>query len=152
MLELANILSPARTLCRAPVVSKKRFFETAAELINGDQKEIATELVFASLLAREKLGSTALGEGIAIPHCRMANCSQAVGSLITLSEPVDFEAPDRQGVDILFVLLVPEEGHQEHLDILAGLAGLLSRPDFCDQLRAANDASQLYQVAISYQP
>jgi PTS system nitrogen regulatory IIA component len=152
MLELAHILNPARTLCRAPVVSKKRFFETAAELISNEQQTLSSETIFSSLLSREKLGSTALGGGVAIPHCRMGTCTTAVGSLITLAEPVDFEAPDRIGVDILFVLLVPEEGHQEHLDILAGLAGLLSQAAFCERLRSASSAEQLFEAAVNYRP
>ncbi len=152
MLELANILSPARTLCNVPIVSKKRFFETAADLISSEQQALPNDTIFSSLLSREKLGSTALGEGIAIPHCRMAACTTVLGSLITLAQPVDFEAPDRIGVDILFVLLVPEEGQQEHLDILAGLAGLLSQAAFCEQLRGATSAEQLFEVAVNYPP
>ncbi len=150
MLDLNSILSPARSLCRAPLVSKKRFFEAASELVSQDQPQLAADVIYASLLAREKLGSTALGHGIAIPHCRLPDCNSALGALITLADPIDFEAPDQQAVDILFVLLVPEQGHQEHLDILAGLAGLLSQNDFCSQLRSAGDAAQLFDVATRF--
>jgi PTS system nitrogen regulatory IIA component len=150
MLDLSTVLTPGRTLCRAPASSKKRLFESAAMLIGENHKELAGNEVFASLLAREKLGSTALGDGIAIPHCRIGNCTTALGTLITLEQPIDFDAPDGNPVDILFVLLVPEEAHQEHLTILAGLAELLSNKEFCQGLRDASDSQELHRFAVEF--
>jgi PTS system nitrogen regulatory IIA component len=150
MFDLSTVLTPGRTLCKAPCVSKKRLFESAAELIGEVHQELASSEVFASLLAREKLGSTALGEGIAIPHCRVSHCTAALGTLITLEEPIDFDAPDGKPVDILFVLLVPEEAHQEHLTILAGLAELLSNKEFCQGLREASDSQELHRFAVGF--
>ena len=106
--------------------------------------------MFAQLTAREKLGSTGLGQGIAIPHCRVEECPQPLGTLLTLEQPIDFDAPDDQPVDLLFALLVPGEANQQHLDILAGLARLFHQPDFCRQLRAAQDATALFKVATQY--
>ena len=103
--------------------------------------------VLDHLIAREKLGSTGLGQGIAIPHCRIANCPQPLGTLVTLQEPIDFDAPDDAPVDLLFVLLVPQEADQQHLDILATIARLFSQPDFCTQLRAAPDTQTLFDLA-----
>ncbi len=151
-MHLNTILSPARTLCRARVVSRKRFFETVSGLIADDLPALAREAVFSRLLAREKLGSTALGDGVAIPHCRMSQCAEPVASLVTLAEPVDFEAADRQGVDIFFVLLAPERGGQRNLDILAELAGLLRQASFRQGLRDAADERLLFEAAVRFAP
>ncbi|MCZ6831467.1 MAG: PTS IIA-like nitrogen regulatory protein PtsN [Gammaproteobacteria bacterium] len=150
MLDLKTVLTPERTLCRALGASKKRLFESAANLISENHSELTASDVFGSLLAREKLGSTALGDGIAIPHCRISQCIAAVGTLITLEEPIDFDAPDSKPVDILFVLLVPEEAQQEHLTILGGLAELLSNKEFCQGLRDASDSQELHRFAVEF--
>ena len=151
-LELNSVLSPTRTQCCVSGISKKRLFELAAGFVADDQPSLTATEVHHKLLAREKLGSTALGKGIAIPHCRISNCQRALGTLITLSEPVDFDAPDGQPVDIIFMLLVPEEAHQEHLNILAGLARLLSDDAFCDGLREARSADDLFHAAVDFIP
>jgi PTS system nitrogen regulatory IIA component len=150
MQELAKILTPGRTACHIPGGSKKRLFETIAKIINQDQVSLPYSLVLSSLIGREKLGSTGLGEGIAIPHCRIDNCTHAMGVLVTLEEPIDFDAPDNKPVDLLFVLLVPQEAEQKHLDILAGIAGLFSQDKFCSAIRNAKDAESLYSVAINW--
>ena len=149
MQPLAQLLTPGRAVCHVPGVSKKRLFETIARIISEDQLSLPYDDVFTHLLAREKLGSTGLGQGIAIPHCRIDNCTRPVGTLLTLDEPIDFDAPDEQPVDLLFVLLVPGEAQQQHLDILANIARLFSQDDFCHELRAAQTDEALYQIAIS---
>ena len=151
MFRINSLLSPPRTLCRAPGLSKKRLFETAADFICEDQAGFSSDEVYGKLLAREKLGSTALGDGIAIPHCRISNCEEAIGALLTLKRGIDFDAPDNTAVDILFFLLVPEEAQQEHLNILAGLAQLLSNHSFCQALRGAGNNGQLYRAAVDFQ-
>jgi PTS system nitrogen regulatory IIA component len=150
MFQLDQLLTPERTWCSAHGVSKKRLFDTAASFICEDSTELESSEVYNNLLARERLGSTALGDGIAIPHCRISNCSEAIGSLITLDEGIDFDAPDAQAVDLLFILLVPEEAQQEHLNILAGLAQLLSNNDFCTSLRTASSNEELYRSAVGF--
>jgi PTS system nitrogen regulatory IIA component len=150
MQTLSTLLTPGRTVCKAPGVSQKRIFETAARIISDDQISLPYELVFSRLIAREKLGSTGLGKGIAIPHCRVNNCTHAMGTLITLDKPIDFDAPDSIAVDTLFVLLVPEEAQQQHLDILAEIARLFSQDNFCRQLRSAQDAATLFSTATSW--
>lgn len=147
MQALAKLLTPERTASQVPGLSKKRLFETIARIISEDQLSLPYELVFDQLFAREKLGSTGLGKGIAIPHCRVGNCTQPVGTLITLSEPIDFDSPDNEPVDLVFALLVPDGAHQQHLDTLAEIARKFSQDDFCNQLRKATDAAALYQVA-----
>ena len=150
MQSLATLLTPGRTACRVPGISKKRLFETIARIISDDQVSLPYDTVLSSLIAREKLGSTGLGQGIAIPHCRIGNCTHAMGTLITLEEGINFDAPDGKPVDILFVLLVPEEAQQQHLDILAGIAGLFSQGSFCSQLRQAGDNDSLFTTATNW--
>ena len=148
MQTLSNILAPTRVACHVPPVSKKRLFETMAQLICDDQSALEYNHVLDKLVERESLGSTGLGSGIAIPHCRVGNCSKPLGSLLTLAEPIAFDAPDDQPVDIFFVLLVPEEAHQEHLDILAQAADMFSREESRQQLREAQDATALYCAVL----
>ena len=101
-------------------------------------------------MAREQLGSTGLGKGIAIPHCRVPLCKDIMGMLITLEDPVDFDAVDGKPVDILFVLIVPEQEMDEHVRTLAGLAELFNDDDFCFTLRQTNNSEDLFNIAIMY--
>jgi len=148
---MKEILTPARTACQVPGVSKKRLFETIARIISDDQPSLEYEEVFTHLIAREKLGSTGLGQGIAIPHCRLDSCPRPLGTLVTLEQGIDFDAPDERPVDLLFALLVPGEANQQHLDILASVARLFHQADFCRQLRAARDAQSLYELATQHE-
>jgi len=149
-MQIKSILTPQRTLCNAPGGSKKRILENLATFISADLAFVDANDLFASLVAREKLGSTALGEGIAIPHCRLSNCAATTGALIKLDTPVDFEAPDGKPVDLVFVLLVPEEATQEHLDTLAEIAGLFSQETFRAKLRQAANNRELYETVVNY--
>lgn len=142
-----DILTPERTVCHVAGVSKKRLFETIARIFCEDQPSLEYEAVFSHLIAREKLGSTGLGKGIAIPHCRVDECPQPLGTLVTLQEGIDFDAPDEQPVDLLFALLVPGEAHQQHLDILANVARLFSQSEYCRALRSAESDSALFELA-----
>ena len=136
-----NHLAPERLLAlrSETVQSKKRLFEQAAASISAEF-DLDQESVYRSLLAREKLGSTAIGHGVAIPHSRMSGCSEPLGCLILLSEGVDFGAPDGADVEIAFILLVPEAATQGHLDLLASLANAFSRADIRDRLKKADSA------------
>jgi PTS system nitrogen regulatory IIA component len=146
---ITDLLSPDRCLCQVQGGSRKQLFELVADVLGREQEEFhPTELV-AGMLAREKLGSTALGGGIAIPHCRLSDCETPMGVLITLSNPADFDAPDNENVDLLFALVVPSEATQEHLNLLADLARLFCQPDFCDELRATRTSEALYITAIN---
>ncbi len=147
MQALAELLTPERTACHVPGLSKKRLFESLARIISDDQPELSYDDVFGQLIAREKLGSTGLGQGIAIPHCRIEGCGAPLGALLTLAEPIDFDAPDNKPVDLVFALLVPEGEHQKHLDTLAGVARLFSQSDYCEALRTAADNDALFAVA-----
>ena len=136
------------TLCQASLPSKKRLFERASEAI-AKSFDLPSGTIYKELLGREKLGSTAIGEGVAIPHCRVDLCTEAVGCLITLGEPIDFSALDDHPVDIVFILLVPREANQAHLDLLSNLATIFSDPAMRTALRAAQTAQNLQQLLLS---
>lgn len=143
-MQIASILSPERVLHRAHGGSKKRTLEHLATAICQSLPDLHIGDVLDGLVAREKLGSTGLGAGIAIPHCRLAACDKPYGAIATLQEGIDFDAIDGDPVDILFVLLVPQEACDEHLQILAELAKRFSDSAFCDSLRNAEDCDALF--------
>lgn len=147
-MDIHTLLSPDRTLCRVEGGSKKRAIEFLANAIAQDVPGIDADDLFRRLIGRERLGSTGIGHGIAIPHCRAENCTGAVGALITLTAPIDFDAIDSQPVDILFAMLVPEDAHDEHIQTLAALAGALSNEEYRNRLRSADSDIALYHAAI----
>jgi len=120
--------------------SKKRVFEQAG-LLFENHVGIARSVVFDSLFAREKLGSTGLGQGIAIPHGRIKGLKHATGAFLRLAVPVPFDSPDGRPVNLLFVLLVPEQATEEHLQILSELAQRFADRAFRDALATAADAA-----------
>ncbi len=144
-LTINTILAPELTLCRANGTSKKRILEFVAEQVSGQYPELDETRIFNNLIARERLGSTGIGQGIAIPHCRLDGCSRVVGALITLEEGVAFDAIDNLPVDLLFTLIVPKEATSEHLELLSQLAEKFNDRSFCDSLRACTTSDELYQ-------
>jgi PTS system nitrogen regulatory IIA component len=149
-MQLSSILAPERTLCNLPGVSKKRFLTTVSEHISKTTPGMSADAIYTALLAREQLGSTGIGNGIGIPHCRVADCHQTTGTLITLNEGIDFDAIDSQQVDLLFVLIVPAEETTEHLKVLGALARLFHQEAFCQALRASKSDDELYRTAIYF--
>jgi len=137
-----------QALSEQSLLSKKRVFERAAEAM-GAALNLRSENIYRALLAREKLGSTAIGEGIAIPHCRINECSEAAGCLVTLQEPIDYGSADGQDVDIIFVLLVPEEATEAHLKLLAALARSFSSAEVRDRVRQTQDPEALKHLLLS---
>ena len=135
-------------LCQASFPSKKRLFERASEAI-AQSFDLPSGIIYRELLGREKLGSTAIGEGVAIPHCRVDLCTEAVGCLITLEHAIDFSALDDHPVDIVFILLVPREANQAHLDLLSNLATIFSDSAMRTALRAAKTTQNLQQLLLS---
>ena len=149
-MQLEDILSPERCHCRIEGISKKRILFKISEIISENIDTLEAAEVFDALMAREQLGTTGLGNGIAIPHCRFAPCENIIGALITLDQPIDFDSLDNKPVDILFVLLVPREENDEHVRTLAELATLFNDEDFCYTIRHTNDSEDLYNIAITY--
>ena len=149
-MQLEEILSPERCHCRIDGISKKRILSKISEIVSENIDSLEATDVFEALMAREQLGTTGLGNGIAIPHCRLAPCENIIGALITLKQPIDFDSLDGKPVDILFVLLVPHEEHDEHVRTLAELAALFNDEDFCYTIRHTLDSEDLYNIAITY--
>lgn len=144
-----SILSPELTFCNIKGGSKKRLIETSAELIAEKVGQVSANQIYEALIAREQLGSTGLGNGIAIPHCRIPKLKDTLGCLVKLENPVDFDAVDRQPVDLLFFLLVPENTLAGHLETLRTLAEHFSNPAFCSSLRAAQTNDELFRAATA---
>lgn len=143
---LADILSPERVRCNAQASSKKKALEMLSELMASAPDMPDARVVADRLLAREKLGSTALGHGVAIPHGRCSEIHNAVAAFMTLSDGVDFDGPDGAPVDLLVGLLVPEECTDSHLQLLAQLAELFSQPGIRDQLRGPVSSAELLDI------
>lgn len=149
-MQLESILAPERCYCQLAGVSKKRFLTTVSELIAEGSDSLSADSVYNALLAREQLGSTGIGNGIAIPHCRVEECNRITGALVTLEDGIDFDANDSQMVDLLFVLIVPARETEEHLRVLSRLAELFHQEEFCRSLRAATTSRELYEKAVNF--
>ena len=145
-IDLTTILSPSRTLCNLDGGSKKRTLQLLANHVANDIPTLDAEELFRRLIAREKLGSTGLGQGIAIPHCRMENCTGTIGVVAKLKDSIDFDALDGEPVDLVFALMVPEEAHDDHLQALAAIAEKFSDSEFVTHLRNAGSPEQLYSL------
>jgi PTS system nitrogen regulatory IIA component len=148
---IAPLLPEANVLADLDVSSKKRVFEQVG-LLFENSIHIARSIVFDSLFAREKLGSTGLGQGVAIPHGRIKGLKEAAGALVRLKEPIPFEAPDGQNVALIFVLLVPDRATDVHLQILSELAQMFSDRALRERLLAASSPAELHQLVASWQP
>lgn len=146
---ISDILTPARTLQGAQCTSKKRLLEFISNFLSEQIEDSQADDLYEKLIAREKLGSTGIGEGIAIPHSRLAECQDTTGALFVLDQAIDFDAIDRKPVDIVFVLLVPAEATEQHLQTLSMLAKKFNEAEFRDTLRKAKDSESLYQAAIA---
>jgi PTS system nitrogen regulatory IIA component len=148
---VVKLLPPANVLLDLEVSSKKRLFEQVGLLFENNHG-IARSLVFDSLFARERLGSTGLGQGVAIPHGRIKGLKDALGAFVRLGQPVPFDAPDGKPVNLLFVLLVPEQATEKHLQILSELAQMFSDRALREAMTAAPDAGALHQLIAAWQP
>jgi nitrogen PTS system EIIA component len=141
-----GFLIEERIGCNVEAASKKRVLEQLGQRLAESVPELTQYLVFDALLERERLGSTGLGKGIALPHARMAQVDYAIGSFIKLTDGVDFDAIDGETVDLAFAMLVPEEATDEHLQLLSTLARIFSDSTFCAQLRRAENDDDLFRL------
>jgi len=142
-MNLNQLVSQQSVVCASDIASKKRALEYLAELLARQAGSDKTLDIFQQLTEREKLGSTALGHGVALPHARTALCDTPAGAFIKLDRGIDFDSPDGKPVDLLFALLVPQESTETHLKILATLAAMFNNNDFCDDLRSAVSDTEL---------
>lgn len=129
-----------------PATSKKRVLESLARLLAGDSNIPSIEQIYEKLLERERLGSTGMSHGIALPHARMKGVRQPRGAFIRLAKALDFDALDGDPVDMVFGLLVPEDATDEHLALLAQLARLFSDPQLCLRVRQAGDSNEIMHL------
>ena len=150
-MQVAELLELDRIRCNTQSASKKRVLEQLSQLLAANQETLSQNQVFDSLLSRERLGSTGLGYGVAIPHGRMKESDNTLAAFIKLQQGVDFDASDNQPVDLLFALLVPEEATEEHLQLLAQLARMFSDGALVKQLRDAPDAHSLLTIIQEWQ-
>ena len=146
---ISKILPLENVILDTDSTSKKRVFERVGILFENTQ-QIARSQVFDSLFARERLGSTGLGQGVAIPHGRIKNLRDAVAAFVKTNAPIPFDAPDGQPVNLIFVLLVPERATDIHLQLLGELAQMFSDKSFREQLQASNDPAVIHQLFANW--
>jgi PTS system nitrogen regulatory IIA component len=151
MNQITRLLPPSNIALDVDAPSKPRLFDAVGELF-ASSNHLAPAMVAASLTAREKLGSTGLGQGIAIPHGRIKGLSEAIGAFARLRTPIAFDAPDGKPVGQVFVLLVPEQATDLHLQLLSELAQMFSERAFRDKLAAAASADDLHALFRSWEP
>ncbi len=148
-MQLKSILSAERTKAKVDGVSKKRVLEFLAETFAASFEHFNVDDLYQHLIGREKLGTTGIGGGVAIPHCRFNTGGETYGVCITLETPIDFDAVDNEPVDIIFAMLVPENAESSHLAMLASLAELLQGPNIVGELRAATSDEALFNIAAN---
>lgn len=146
-MQLSQILSLDCTQSAVPCSSKKRLLETISN-IASPKLNIDSQIIFESLLAREKMGSTGIGAGIAIPHGRIDSQSKATAILLTTQSAIDFDALDNQPIDIVFALLVPEDQCKQHIETLSEVSKRLAKPEVCKAMRKAESNEALYQALM----
>ena len=142
---IIDLLSTHLVFHNFKAASKKRTLDEISTIVSENSTVINHDDVFSGLIERERLGSTGIGEGVAIPHCRLDNLTSAIGLFIKLHTAVDFDAIDKQPVDLVFVLIVPSKHCDEHLNTLAALAELFNSATNREALRHCENASSLYQ-------
>jgi len=145
MNHLSRILPASNVVLDLLATSKKRAFEQAG-LLFENHHGLTRAIVFDSLFARERLGSTALGQGVAVPHGRVKGLAEPLAAFVRLSQPIAFDAPDSQPVSLLLILLVPETATQQHLDILAELAQLMSNKTLRQALATETDPAVVHRI------
>lgn len=151
MNQIAELLPASNILLDLDPPSKPRLFEAVGELFERNHA-LPRHLVVDSLIAREKLGSTGLGQGVAIPHGRIKGLTVARGAFVRLAAPIAFDAPDGKPVAQVFVLLVPEHATEQHLQLLSELAQMFSERSFRERLSAARDAASLHALFAEWEP
>lgn len=151
MNRISRLLIPENIQVDLAVTSKKRLFEHVG-LMFENSHGIERDKVFDSLFARERLGSTGLGEGVAIPHGRIKGLKEPRAAVVRVETPIPFDAPDSEPVRLLVILLVPENANEEHLEILSELAELLSDENVRDSLMGQSDSTQIYQAINTWAP
>ena len=148
---ITQLLPLSNVIVDLDVSNKKRVFEQVGMLFENTL-HIAQNQIFDSLFAREKLGSTGLGQGVAIPHGRIKGLPKAIAAFIRMKEPIIFDAPDGKPVNLICILLVPEKATDQHLQILSELAQMFSTKSFRESLLTSKDAEETHQLISNWTP
>ena len=148
-MSLQEIIKPDGVLCNATARSKKHCLEILSELLIRSIPNIASDDIFECLISRERLGCTGLDKGAAFPHCRVKGIKESVAVLIKLSEPIDFDSPDGEPVDIVLGMMVPENINDEHRDDIKLITRVLADEELRARLREMNSSSDLYEALIN---
>lgn len=146
---ISDLLSPERIRFDVHSSSKKRLLEMISQELARNSGSLTKREIFESLCARERLGSTGLGKGVAIPHGRVKGSDTVEASFIRLKKPLPFDAVDGEPVDLLFAMTVPEQCNEDHLKLLAQVAELFSNPELLSSLREADNSGTLLQLLSS---
>ena len=149
MVTLDQILAPERVRSGVPAASRKRTLQVLGEVLAGAEPEISAQAVFDRLVARERLGSTGLGEGCAVPHARVPGLGRTLAAFLRLRRGVDFDAPDHEPVDLVFGLLVPDESTDEHLQALAAIARILSDEAVRSSIRSTEEPGRIREILVA---
>jgi len=145
---ISTLLSPERIFINTDITSKKRLLEFIANQVS-DQYQLTQATLYNNLLDRERLGSTGLGKGFAVPHARLADLENAIGLFIKLEKPINFEAPDNQPVDLVFTIIIPDHATDQHLQTLSALAKVFSQASVCEAIRKANSCDEVVNIIDS---
>ncbi len=150
MMRISDVLTPEMSLCDLHWSSKKKVFENLAQFIskNLDGDTDRAEALFQSMVARERLGSTGIGKGVAVPHCRVNGITRVYGCLIKLNFSIDYDSLDDQPVDLIFALIVPDEQSDDHEKTLACVTKVLQSANSREKLRACRNNQQLFNTLI----
>ncbi|TCS37621.1 PTS sugar transporter subunit IIA [Reinekea marinisedimentorum] len=148
MIQLSQVLSAEQTYMESFGASKKRILQTLAERLSQTLDNISDLELFDQLIARERLGSTGIGSGVAVPHCRLEGLEEPIAALVKIPEPVDFDSIDKSPVDLIFALIVPSEATDEHLQLLASVVEQVNDPANLTKIRNCKTPTELYNLFI----
>ncbi len=150
-MDIEQLITPERVRCESDIGDKEQALLRIGELIGASGDGLDAREISNRLLARERLGSTGLGHGVAVPHARIDGIDRAIGALVRLERGIEFDAFDKAPVDLLFALVVPEHFTDEHLQILASLAEMFSDSGLCERLRVSADGEELQAALREWQ-
>lgn len=150
-MNIFGLLNQERTRARMEAGSRKKVLECMSEAFSHSLPAHSKEQIFEHFVTRERLGSTGLGGGVALPHCRLTGVESPIGALVTIVKPIDYDAPDNQPVDVVFGLIVPDTDDDEHLKLLAQLAELFTADNMISEIRTATDAKELLNLIHHWQ-
>jgi PTS system nitrogen regulatory IIA component len=150
-MQISDLIRPDKIKCFVNISSKKRLLDELSVLLSEGTSELSQVEIFDSLVSRERLGSTGLGHGVAIPHGRMKVLKTPLCAFVKLDEGTEFDSPDNVPVDLLFALIVPEESTEQHLQLLATIAEMFSDPALCRAIRGSKECADIYNLLTNWE-